>query len=168
MKLLLSLCLIVLSMSVKANIDDIPTGVLPIDKVTVDKSKRRLYLLRGDEIVREFRIALGKRPQGHKVYEGDQRTPEGVYKLEYVMEDSQFYRSIHISYPNEADIANAARLNLSPGGDIKIHGQKNGDMRPSQFVQSFDWTNGCIALSNEEMDELLTLVRAGTPIEILP
>lgn len=158
MKLWISIFLLILSVPAKAH----------IDKVTVDKSKRRLYLIDNNQVVREFRIALGKQPIGHKVYEGDQRTPEGVYRLEYVMEDSQFYRSIHISYPNTDDIANAKRLNVHPGGDIKIHGQKNGEIKSSKFLQSFDWTDGCIALTNEEIDEFLTLVEQGTPIEILP
>lgn len=158
MKILLLILITLLSASVHAE----------IDKVTVDKSKRRLYIVENDQVIHEFRIALGKRPIGHKVYEGDQRTPEGSYKLEHVMEDSQFYRSIHISYPNQDDIANAVRLKVNPGGNIKIHGQKNGEVKPSQFVQSFDWTDGCIALSNEDMDQLLALVTPGTPIEILP
>ncbi len=158
MKILLLILITLLSASVHAE----------IDKVTVDKSKRRLYIIENDQVIHEFRIALGKRPIGHKVYEGDQRTPEGSYKLEHVMEDSQFYRSIHISYPNQNDIANAVRLKVNPGGNIKIHGQKNGEVKPSQFVQSFDWTDGCIALSNEDMDQLLALVTPGTPIEILP
>ncbi|WP_162047989.1 L,D-transpeptidase family protein [Vibrio taketomensis] len=158
MKILLLILITLLSASVHAE----------IDKVTVDKSKRRLYIIENDQVIHEFRIALGKRPIGHKVYEGDQRTPEGSYKLEHVMEDSQFYRSIHISYPNQDDIANAVRLKVNPGGNIKIHGQKNGEVKPSQFVQSFDWTDGCIALSNEDMDQLLALVTPGTPIEILP
>ena len=158
MKLCISFLLLILAMPALAD----------IDKVTVDKSKRRLYLMDNNQVVREFRIALGKRPVGHKVYEGDKRTPEGVYQLEHVMEDSQFYRSIHISYPNEFDKANAQRLKVHPGGDIKIHGQKNGEVKPSRYMQSFDWTDGCIALTNEEMDELLGLVKQGTPIEILP
>lgn len=139
-----------------------------VDKVSVDKSKRRLYLFKDGEVIREFRIALGKQPIGHKREEGDQRTPEGNYSLGHVMENSQFYRSIHIDYPNLNDMAIANSLSLNPGGDIKIHGQKNGEARSSAFVQSFDWTDGCIALTNEEMDELLRLVKQGTPIEILP
>ncbi|MEL7292180.1 MAG: L,D-transpeptidase family protein [Pseudomonadota bacterium] len=137
-----------------------------VDRVLVDKSKRRMYLLDGQQIVKEYRIALGKRPQGHKIREGDQRTPEGRYYLDFVLEQSDFYRSIHISYPNQADIDYAARLKLDPGGDIKIHGLRNGEQRPAQFVQSFDWTDGCIAITNEEMDELLSLVSEGTPIDI--
>ena len=137
-----------------------------VDRIEVDKSKRRMYLIDNDQVIKEFRIALGKRPQGHKVYEGDQRTPEGRYYLDFVMDSSDFYRSIHISYPNSADIAYANKLNVNPGGNIKIHGLKNGETRPAKYIQSFDWTDGCIAITNQEMDELLKLVKVGTPIEI--
>ncbi|MFM2587192.1 murein L,D-transpeptidase family protein [Vibrio sp. TBV020] len=137
-----------------------------VDRIEVDKSKRRMYLIDNDQVIKEFRIALGKRPKGHKVHEGDQRTPEGRYYLDFVMDSSEFYRSIHISYPNSKDLAYADKLNLDPGGNIKIHGLKNGETRPAKYIQSFDWTDGCIAITNQEMDELLKLVKVGTPIEI--
>lgn len=137
-----------------------------VDLVKVDKSKRRLYLMQGETVIREYRIALGKNPQGHKLQEGDHRTPEGDYTLDYVSEESAFYRSVHISYPNETDLAQARERGVSPGGDIKIHGLRDGEPRPPQFIQSFDWTNGCIALTNAEMDEFIRLVKMGTPIHI--
>lgn len=137
-----------------------------VDLVKVDKSKRRLYLMQGETVIREYRIALGKNPQGHKLQEGDHRTPEGDYTLDYVSEESTFYRSVHISYPNETDLAQARERGVSPGGDIKIHGLRDGEQRPPQFIQSFDWTNGCIALTNAEMDEFIRLVKMGTPIHI--
>lgn len=137
-----------------------------IDLVRVDKSKRRMYLIRQDVVVHEFRIALGARPKGHKLWEGDQRTPEGLYLLDFVIEHSSFYRSIHIDYPNQNDIEWANYKGINPGGDIKIHGIKNGDKRKPEYVQSFDWTNGCIAITNDEMDTLLSVVDPGTPILI--
>ncbi|MGR5285077.1 L,D-transpeptidase family protein [Vibrio maritimus] len=137
-----------------------------VDRVEVKKSVRRMYLMDGDVVVREYRIALGKSPRGHKIQEGDNRTPEGKYYLDFVMDDSAFYRSMHISYPNLRDKNRAESLGVSPGGNIKIHGLKNGDRRAAQFIQSFDWTNGCIAITNEEMDELVSLVKIGTPIYI--
>lgn len=137
-----------------------------VDLIKVDKSKRRMYLIDNHQIIKEYRIALGKRPQGPKRYEGDQRTPEGLYRLDYVMEDSGFYRSIHIDYPNIYDVVNAHRIGASAGGNIKIHGLRNGERRPAALVQSFDWTDGCIAITNREMDELLSLVKVGTPIHI--
>ncbi|MCK6263732.1 L,D-transpeptidase family protein [Vibrio sp. ZSDE26] len=137
-----------------------------IDLIKVDKSKRRMYLIKHDVIVHEFRIALGARPKGHKLWEGDQRTPEGTYLLDFVIDDSSFYRSIHINYPNQADTDWAEYKGVNPGGDIKIHGFKNGDNRAQHYVQSFDWTNGCIAITNDEIDTLLSVVRTGTPIFI--
>lgn len=137
-----------------------------VDLVKVDKSKRRMYLIEGDTIIKEYRIALGKAPKGHKTQEGDQKTPEGRYYLDFVLENSQFYKSMHISYPNLQDRTQAQRQMVNPGGDIKIHGLKNGESRPANYVQSFDWTDGCIAITNQQMDELLSLVRIGTPIEI--
>ncbi|WP_371876176.1 murein L,D-transpeptidase family protein [Vibrio sp. HB161653] len=137
-----------------------------VDKVKVDKSVRRLYVLDNNEVVKTFRIALGGEPRGAKREEGDQKTPEGVYYLEYVNDFSQFYRSVHISYPNAQDIQSAYQRNVSPGGNIKIHGLKNDETEPPSFVLSFDWTDGCIAMSNEDMDEFIRLVPMGTPIEI--
>ncbi|GAD78137.1 hypothetical protein VAZ01S_130_00060 [Vibrio azureus NBRC 104587] len=137
-----------------------------IDLVKIDKSKRRMYLLEQGEVIKEYRVALGANPKGHKQQEGDNRTPEGNYTLKYVINDSAYYRSVHISYPNAHDRADALRRGVSPGGEIKIHGLKNGETQPAQFIQSFDWTNGCIALSNEDMDEFIRLVKMGTPIFI--
>ncbi|CAK2091008.1 L,D-transpeptidase family protein [Vibrio crassostreae] len=134
--------------------------------VKVDKSKRRMYLLKGEEVIQEFRIALGKQPKGHKRFEGDNRTPEGEYQLDYVMKESDFYRSVHINYPQPSDMQWAEQNDVDPGGNIKIHGIKNGEHRSPSFIQSFDWTDGCIALTNQDMDEFLQLVKMGTPIHI--
>ncbi|MEZ9566765.1 murein L,D-transpeptidase family protein [Vibrio artabrorum] len=134
--------------------------------VRVDKSKRRMYLLKGEEVIQEYRIALGKQPKGHKRFEGDNRTPEGEYQLDYVMEESNFYRSVHINYPQPSDMQWAEQNGVDPGGNIKIHGIKNGERRSPNFIQSFDWTDGCIALTNQDMDEFLKLVKMGTPIHI--
>ncbi|MBP5980282.1 MAG: L,D-transpeptidase family protein [Halomonas sp.] len=137
-----------------------------VDLVKVDKSYNRMYLLDGDEVVREFHVALGGSPQGHKVQEGDQRTPEGHYVLDYKKEDSSAYRSMHVSYPNEADTAHAESLGVSPGGFIMVHGQFNWLGWLAPITQRFNWTNGCIALTNAEMDEFMELVKVGTPIHI--
>ncbi len=143
-----------------------PSITAPIDLVKVDKSKRRMYLFSNQHIVKSYRIALGKNPKGHKQREGDQRTPEGRYYLGFVSNDSSYYRSIHVSYPNQRDIEHAHKLNVDPGGNIKIHGLKNDETHSANYIQSFDWTNGCIALTNDEMDEFLALVKPGTPIDI--
>ncbi|MEZ9265802.1 murein L,D-transpeptidase family protein [Vibrio splendidus] len=149
---------------------DASSGIDPLLQVVtlvkVDKSKRRMYLLKGEEVVQEFRIALGKQPKGHKRFEGDNRTPEGQYQLDYVMEESDFYRSVHINYPRSSDMQWAQKNDVDPGGNIKIHGIKNGERRSPSFIQSFDWTDGCIALTNQDMDEFIQLVKMGTPIHI--
>ncbi|MDH5931973.1 L,D-transpeptidase family protein [Vibrio splendidus] len=149
---------------------DTSSGIDPLLQVVtlvkVDKSKRRMYLLKGEEVVQEFRIALGKQPKGHKRFEGDNRTPEGQYQLDYVMEESDFYRSVHINYPRSSDMQWAQKNDVDPGGNIKIHGIKNGERRSPSFIQSFDWTDGCIALTNQDMDEFIQLVKMGTPIHI--
>jgi murein L,D-transpeptidase YafK len=104
---------------------------------------------------------------GHKQQEGDERTPEGKYLLDYKKDDSAFYKAIHISYPNQNDIENAKKRGVSPGGLIMIHGQRNGLGWLSFASQFFNWTNGCIAVTNSEMEEIWLAVDAGTPIEIV-
>lgn len=138
------------------------------DLVRVHKKARKLEVLSEGRVTQTFSIALGGNPEGHKTREGDKKTPEGKYQLDYRKSDSAFYKALHVSYPNERDVAYARAQQVSPGGQIMIHGQKNGFGWLSPIMQRFDWTNGCIAMSNEDMDVLWTLVPEGTPIEILP
>lgn len=138
------------------------------DRVLVVKGERKLYLMQGDMVLDSFAIALGRNPQGPKTAMGDMRTPEGRYVLDWRNPKSQFYRSIHISYPNKDDVARARRTHVSPGGAIMIHGQPNG---LTDFAASFlkgDWTDGCIAVTNHEMDIIWRLIEDNTPIEIRP
>jgi len=146
--------------------DSIPSSTV-IDKVFVDKSDRVLQLIERGNVVRSYRIALGDSPVGHKQQEGDQRTPTGIYTLDYKNENSIAYRSIHISYPNAADKAHAKSLGVSPGGDIMIHGQMNGFGHLGWLNQSRDWTDGCIAVTNDEMDTIMEAVKVDTMIEIV-
>ena len=139
-----------------------------IDLVRVNKTDKKMYLLDENKIVKEYKVVFGANPKGHKEKEGDEKTPEGKYILDYKKEDSAFYKAIHISYPNENDIAKAKEKGVEPGGLIMIHGQKNGFGWLSWLSQNFNWTNGCIAVTNKEMDEIWNLVKVGTPIEILP
>ena len=136
------------------------------DKVIVAKTERRLYLLRDGHVLRSFRVALGPNPIGHKVFRGDGRTPEGLYTLDWRNDASRFHRAIHISYPNLDDTARAAQFGADPGGLVMIHGQPSDGFGGSN--PSFDWTEGCIALSNNDMDEVWMAVDDGTAIEILP
>ena len=138
------------------------------DMVVVEKSKSRLYLMREGEAFASFRVAFGSNPKGHKQEQGDGRTPEGRYILDYKNSGSAYYKSIHISYPNAKDRKEARKRGVDPGGDIMIHGQKNGYGRLSILVQRFNWTNGCIALSDRDMDTVWNAVEPGTPIEIRP
>ncbi|WP_201512734.1 L,D-transpeptidase family protein [Psychrobacter alimentarius] len=138
-----------------------------IDKVFVDKSERRLQLLSGDTVIKSYHIALGGNPIGHKQQEGDNRTPVGSYTLDYKNENSIAHRSIHVSYPNAADKARAQSLGVDAGGDIMIHGQMNGFGHLAWLNQRRDWTEGCMAVTNEEMDEIMAAVNVGTPIEIV-
>ena len=142
------------------------TAFAEVDLVKVDKSERKMYLLSAGEIVKVYDVALGANPKGHKEQEGDEKTPEGEYTLDYKKEDSAFYKAIHISYPNQKDIENAKKLGVNPGGLIMIHGQRNGLGWLSWLTQRFNWTNGCIALTNAEMDEFMELVDVGTKIQI--
>lgn len=142
------------------------TAHAEVDLVKVKKSINKMYLLEGSEILKEYDIALGATPKGHKEQEGDEKTPEGRYVLDYVKEDSSFYRAMHISYPNQIDIENAKKKGVSAGGFIMVHGQRNKLGWLSTISQNFNWTNGCIAIKNREMDEFLMLVKTGTPIEI--
>ncbi len=144
--------------------------VIAVDLVRVIKNERRLFLLQGDRIVREYEISLGSNPEGHKYRAGDMRTPEGVYTLETRNENSRFHRSIRISYPGPADLQRAGMRGLDPGGDIMIHGLPNGITEAdSARFQGQDWTEGCVAVNdNRAMDEIWRLVPDGTLIEILP
>lgn len=139
-----------------------------VDRVLVIKSKRIMLLLKDSEIVKVYRISLGKSPVGHKTKAGDKKTPEGRYILEAKKYPSKYYKAIRISYPNDQDILQAKNLGVSPGGDIMIHGL------PAEFAdiggihRIVDWTDGCIAVTNEEMDELWELIPVGIPIDIMP
>jgi murein L,D-transpeptidase YafK len=135
------------------------------DRVVVFKSQHRMVLLRRDHVLDVFTVALGRYPRGHKISEGDQRTPEGSYVLDEKLPKSKFYRAIRISYPNAQDTARARQLGLRPGGRVEIHGQPDGWPRT---LNKFDWTDGCIAVTNREMDRVWARVDAGTPIEIYP
>jgi len=139
-----------------------------VDRVVVHKAERALLLMAGDRVVRRYEISLGPQPRGHKQRQGDGRTPEGRYVLDWKHPDSRYHKAIHISYPNREDRRRAAAAGVSPGGDIMIHGLPEGVGRLIYWKKGRDWTDGCIAVSNEAMDEIWTMVPVGTPIEILP
>jgi murein L,D-transpeptidase YafK len=139
-----------------------------VDSVVVHKERHLLQLLQGGNVLREYPISLGGDPVGHKGREGDQKTPEGRYLLDWRNASSGYYKSIHISYPEPADIKAAAAKGIDPGGMIMIHGQRNYFGWLADLTQMFDWTDGCIAVTNAQMDEIWDLVPDNTPIEIKP
>lgn len=139
-----------------------------IDLVRVDKSERRLHLIGGGKVLRSYSIALGGEPVGQKHREGDERTPEGRYILDWRNPGSVAYKSIHISYPNAAQMEAAKAAGIDPGGSIMIHGQPNGYGWWGWLLQLVDWTDGCIGVTDSDMDEIWTRVPDGTPIEIEP
>jgi murein L,D-transpeptidase YafK len=139
-----------------------------VDHVVVYKHDRKLVLLSRGMEVKSYRVALGGNPVGPKTQQGDHRTPEGSYVLDSRNPNSHFYKAFHVSYPNSKDIAAAKKLGFSPGGDIMLHGLPKEYAWVGKAHTLHDWTDGCIAVTNEEMDELWKLVPVGTPIEIKP
>ena len=140
-----------------------------ISRLVVNKSKRELLAYdKQDKLLKRYRIALGSNPIGHKQMQGDGKTPEGVYVINDKNPNSIAYKNLGISYPNETDIHNARQLGKSPGGDIKIHGLMNGWGFLGWLNRYSDWTAGCIAVTNSEMEELYRAVKIGTRIEINP
>ena len=139
-------------------------------RIYVDKSDRLLHVYSGKKRVASFRMALGSSPVGHKQQEGDMRTPEGHYRLDYKNANSAYFKSIHISYPNAADRASARKRGVRPGGDVMIHGEPNHPAGKAalKLAPYRDWTYGCIALSNADMQSLWAMVSVPVPIEIVP
>ncbi len=138
------------------------------DKVLVEKGKRQLHLLKNGIPFRTFKIALGLAPEGDKVQEGDQKTPEGVYMLDARNPDSDYFLSIRISYPDARDRADARAKGVDPGGQIMIHGQPNLPTFSQAYYAREDWTNGCIAVSNSDMIDIWLMTPDRVPIEIVP
>lgn len=144
-------------------------AALPLaDRVVVRKGERKLQLLRNGQELRTFKIALGLRPEGHKQFEGDFRTPEGRYRLTRRNPNSEYFLSIQVDYPNAQDVARARKQGLRPGGAIMIHGQPNIPKKTRDYYSNVDWTEGCIAVSNSDMVEIWLMTPPDTPIEILP
>jgi murein L,D-transpeptidase YafK len=143
-------------------------GVSHVDRVIVRKKERTMDLIEGRQVIKTYKIALGGNPIGPKTRQGDHRTPEGIYVIDRRNPQSQFHRSLHISYPNAADRERARKLGVSPGGDIFIHGLPNGYGSVGAAHRARDWTEGCIAVTDQEIEEIWKLVENGTSIEILP
>lgn len=144
--------------------DKLPT----VDHIVVHKADRKLFLMHGDSVVRSYKIALGLNPIGTKERSGDFRTPEGTYRLIRRNPRSDYFLSMQVSYPNEADVRHARRNHWESGGSIMIHGLPNQLKHDPSYYENVDWTDGCIAVSNSDMLEIWLLTPDNAPIEILP
>jgi murein L,D-transpeptidase YafK len=162
----LALCFLPITCSANTG-SRLPDGTR-VDKILVEKSKRRLTIFEHGKKLKSYLVSLGRNPKGPKEEEGDEKTPEGNYTIDYKKSDSDYHLALHISYPNKNDIKRAQKLGVSPGGAIMIHGIRNGFGRLGGQLKSFDWTLGCIAVTNKEIEELWRVVPKGTPIEIDP
>lgn len=143
-------------------------NLLIADSVLVEKKVRKLYLVKDDKRYRTYKISLGSESIGHKISKDDKRTPEGLYVLDSRNNDSQYYKSIHITYPNNKDLKNAEKANTDLGDNILIHGQPNNFGWAWRLLRFWDWTNGSIAVNNQDMDEIMEFTETGTPILIKP
>lgn len=138
------------------------------DRIVIEKAKREMTLYHGDTKLHSYKVALGGEPKGAKTQQGDHRTPEGHYVIDARNAHSHYYKALHVSYPNADDRMRARKLGVSPGGDIMIHGLPNGYGSVGKSHLLHDWTDGCIAVTDEEMDEIWQIVPVGTQVEIKP
>jgi murein L,D-transpeptidase YafK len=145
----------------------LPAGI-QIDKLIVYKSKRELLAFFGETLVKRYRVSLSNQPIGAKEFQDDNKTPEGKYFINDKSRYSDYHKNLSISYPSAKHRIQAAKLGRKPGGDVKIHGLKNQFGFIGRFQRLYDWTRGCIALTDEEIDELYDAVKIGTPIIIYP
>ncbi len=166
-RLLALLCLLSISIAAPASTGD-SLDSPSVDKVLVVKSERKLHLLSRGQALKSYRISLGKQANGAKQHEGDRRTPEGLYWIDWRKTSDKYQLSMHISYPNARDLALAREQGVEPGGMIMIHGTPLDEEYPEWFFHTLDWTEGCIAMQNSDMREVWELVKDGTLIEIRP
>ena len=159
--------LIALVMIARGTGDPLPNGAVA-DRIVVDKSDRVLTLMNGDRALKTYHVTFGRQPVGKKVRQGDDRTPEGRYAIDYRNVNSQYHLALHVSYPNAEDVRRARAGGYAPGGDVMIHGMRKGFGWIGGLHRAVNWTHGCIAVTDSEVDEIGRAVRDGTPIEIRP
>jgi len=146
-------------------VEELPSGV-KADRVVIEKGARTLTLLRGSAVIRQYRVSLGRAPVGPKEREGDKKTPEGIYRIVEHKQASAFHRALRVSYPGEVDVERARKMNVDPGSDIMIHGIRNGLGVLGRLHRLVDWTAGCIALTDAEIEQIYAAVPDGTVVEI--
>jgi murein L,D-transpeptidase YafK len=158
----------ILAISLGAASSALAAPAIRADTILIVKHERKLYLLRDNSLLRSYRIALGLSPAGAKEHEWDFRTPEGSYIIDFRQEHSHYFKALHISYPSAADLKRSAALHQRVGGDIFIHGEPNQPTKPVSYYKTRDWTNGCIALSDEDLQDVWNLTAGQTRVEIVP
>ena len=164
----LSAFIIIASLAASNGIaQSLPAGARA-DKILIEKSSHKLFLMDGKTVLKTYSVALGRGGSGPKVKEGDNKVPEGHYRIAGRKLDSHFHYALKISYPELKDIAAAKKLGVKPGGDIMIHGLRNGTGWLGSLHRLLDWTAGCIAVTDDEIDEIARVVPDGTPVEIKP
>jgi murein L,D-transpeptidase YafK len=166
---LLIICVMAVGLVVAAylNVNPLPHDAVA-DRILVEKAARRLTLLQNGRALKSYSVALGRTPVGAKEFEGDQRTPEGIYSVDFHKADSDYHLALHISYPEQHDVDRATAHGLSAGTDIMIHGLPNGRGWIGRFHRRADWTAGCIAVADFEIEEIYRAVPDGTAIELRP
>jgi murein L,D-transpeptidase YafK len=163
------LCLVTLAGLAAAHLNVNPLASNAIaDRVLVEKGARRLTLLNKGAVLKTYPVALGREPVGAKEKEGDQRTPEGIYLIDFHKRDSDYHLALHVSYPEQRDVDQATTRGVSAGSDIMLHGLPNGRGWIGRFHRRSDWTAGCVAVTDFEIEEIFRAVPDGTPIEIRP
>jgi murein L,D-transpeptidase YafK len=163
-----SVSTVVLLLALCALSESLANSLPAADRVIIRKSERRLFLEKDGQIFREYTVSLGINPVGHKQHRGDRRTPEGSYVIDYRLARSKFHKALHVSYPNRRDVRAARSKGFDPGGLIMIHGLPKAAKGDEEDYIQRDWTDGCIAVTNEAMDQIWDLVKDGTPVDILP
>jgi murein L,D-transpeptidase YafK len=145
-----------------------PPSPKKADRIVVEKAARTMKLMHAGEVLKTYKVSLSTEPVGPKEREGDHKVPEGVYFVDEKVPNSRFHLALHLSYPNAADKARARSLGVKPGGNVEIHGLGREFAWVGSLHRQVDWTDGCIAVTNEEIEEIWPLVAVGTPVEIRP
>lgn len=164
---ILALCVLLFGLVGLSPASSIPPAQR-VDAILIVKHEHMLYLLHDNSPLRSYRIALGLNPTGAKEHEWDFRTPEGNYVIDFRLEHSHYFKALHISYPSPADLKRSSALHQPAGGDIFIHGEPNRPSKPVSYYKTRDWTNGCIALSDEDLQDVWNLTAGQTPVQIVP